>query len=586
MQRDRVAVAAVAIGVNLNILANGFVYDDGSQILNNPWLRSPWHLGDIFSTNVWAFLGPEGVSNYYRPLMHTLNLAIYQVFGFRAAAFHAASILFHAACCLLVLAIGERLGLARRAAVIAALLFAVHPIHTEAVAWIAANTEPVYACSVLLAFFLYVKGRLAWSALAFVPGLLMKETTVVLLPLLAAWHHLLARRPGFAYLWHLLPLAGYLALRIRALGGLVMTSNDYVLPLDQQLFSAVFLAGKYLYKLVVPAPFNIFHVFHPVNTPADWRFLAGLLAVAGALLSGWWLWRRSPHWFWMIWLLAPLLPVLLISRVGENVFAERYLYLPAAGFCWLMAVVLERAPRPEVLAGLLAVAGAGTTILRNADWHDDLRLYHRTLEVSPESALIRGNLGGAYLAGGRPDRALPLLEEAVRQKPSQPTFQLDYGVALAELKRFAEAKPALERARDLRPGWAPPWHSLGLLAEETGRKAEAEQAYREAIRRDPGYRDAHLNLGILLVEQGRLDQAVGHFRAAGSLTGVGKVHLLRGERAAAEQEFRQAVAADVNDAEAWYLLGKLQREAGHHQEAERSFREMRRVLPWSRWKPP
>ena len=66
-------VAILAFAVNANLLRNGFVYDDGAQVLNNPYLLSPRYLGKIFSTNVWSFIGPEGTSNYYRPLMHVIN---------------------------------------------------------------------------------------------------------------------------------------------------------------------------------------------------------------------------------------------------------------------------------------------------------------------------------------------------------------------------------------------------------------------------------------------------------------------------------------------------------------------------------
>src|SRR5580692_7045437 len=96
------AVVLLAIVVNLNILDNGFVYDDGSQILHNAWLRDS-SIGPMFTRNVWGFMGPTGASNYYRPLMHVINLACYRLFEFHAGGYHALSLLFHAGCTLLVL---------------------------------------------------------------------------------------------------------------------------------------------------------------------------------------------------------------------------------------------------------------------------------------------------------------------------------------------------------------------------------------------------------------------------------------------------------------------------------------------------
>jgi hypothetical protein len=89
------AVVFLSIVVNLNILNNGFVYDDGSQILQNPWLRDS-SIAPMFTRNVWAFMGPRGASNYYRPLMHLINLACYRLFAFNAAGYHGLSLLFHA----------------------------------------------------------------------------------------------------------------------------------------------------------------------------------------------------------------------------------------------------------------------------------------------------------------------------------------------------------------------------------------------------------------------------------------------------------------------------------------------------------
>ena len=104
------AVALLALAVNWNLLDNGFVYDDGSQILNNPYIRSPRYLPKIFSTHVWSFLGPEGISNYYRPLMHLVYMADYWLFGLQAAGYHATSLAFHIACSLLVFFLGRALG--------------------------------------------------------------------------------------------------------------------------------------------------------------------------------------------------------------------------------------------------------------------------------------------------------------------------------------------------------------------------------------------------------------------------------------------------------------------------------------------
>src|ERR1035438_5716864 len=103
------AVVLLAIVVNLNILENGFVYDDGSQILQNPWLRNA-SISAMFTRNVWGFIGPRGASNYYRPLMHVVNLGCYCLFRFHPWGYHLLSLLVHAGCTLLVLLIARKIG--------------------------------------------------------------------------------------------------------------------------------------------------------------------------------------------------------------------------------------------------------------------------------------------------------------------------------------------------------------------------------------------------------------------------------------------------------------------------------------------
>ncbi|SRR5579871_1018180 len=594
-------VMLVAIVVNVNILDNGFVYDDGSQILHNAWLRDS-NIAPMFTRNVWGFMGPRGTSNYYRPLMHLVNLVCYRLFEFNARGYHALSLLVHVGCTVLVLLIGRRLGFSETIAFWGALLFALHPIHTEAVAWIAANTELIYTFLVLLAFFLYLKGQRRWPVAIFFLAMLMKETAIVFVPMIAAWElyehrgeEWKLRFSGVAQSLapYAIPLGIYFPMRINALNGMTMVSNAFVLSWEQQFYTTFALLGQYLWKLLDPLPFDIFYVFHETvsPTPAFWEGLAGVAAVI-ALAA--WLWRRESRlWLAPCLILLPLAPVMWIQHVGENVFTERYLYLPSVGFCWLVAALIDRTPRSiayvpvaGLLGGLLASWYAVTTFTRNYDWHDDLTLYEKTLIVSPEASLIRGNLANAYLLGDQGARALPLFRRLARDKPLDATYQVNLGTALARMGHFDEARTAFERARRLRPELPAPWANLGLIEEMDGHRDEAEKDYREALKRDPVNVDAHQNLGALLAGKGEFDEAALHFRAAASLGSLGKLLVSIGRLGEAEQTLRSVLREDVNNAEALYLLGNILRDEGREKEAELAFHEMRRVLPYTKWRPP
>src|SRR5689334_300755 len=175
----------------INSLHNGFVYDDATQILKNPYIRNFHHLREILTTNVWSYRGgASGVTNYYRPLMLLSYLACYLLFGPSALAFHALNIALNAAVVILVFKTVERLFEDRTIGLVAAVMFALHPAHTEPVVWIAAVTDLELTFFFLATFLLYLElsrvgGRrrfLTQSAMgvSFVLALLSKEPAVTL----------------------------------------------------------------------------------------------------------------------------------------------------------------------------------------------------------------------------------------------------------------------------------------------------------------------------------------------------------------------------------------------------------------------
>src|SRR3989338_11160465 len=174
-----VIILITSIGVYLNTLPNGFVYDDEFQVLKNPWIKDVRYIPEIFLSDVWAFEG-KGLSNYYRPLMHMIYMIDYYIFGLKPWGFHLTNIIFHAGVSVLVFIIASILinqshdlnpksqilksksniqdskSKILSPAFIAALLFAAHPIHTEAVTWVAGIPELSFTLFYLLSFYLYI----------------------------------------------------------------------------------------------------------------------------------------------------------------------------------------------------------------------------------------------------------------------------------------------------------------------------------------------------------------------------------------------------------------------------------------------
>ncbi|HTX35790.1 MAG TPA: tetratricopeptide repeat protein [Bryobacteraceae bacterium] len=500
-------MAAVAIGLYANSLANGFVSDDKIQLLKNPLVTSVAQIPHIFGSGVWSILGiPGSPGNYYRPLQFLVYLALYEGFGFHAAAFHLFMILLHAVNTLLLYLLVRRLW-TPRIALAAGALFAVHPIHTEVVDWVAALPDLMVTTLALLGVLWLARRddpprgwRIAGHCGLYLAALLTKETGAMLLPLYAGFG-CICRERGWRELRHNAALyaamAGtfgiYLLMRRTALGSLAPGQEAFfhLTPLEFAL-SAVVLAGQYLAALLFPANLSYFHVFHPTAglTPALLLAAVALAAIAAAL------WRFRPPLvaYGVFWIAVTLAPAFNLTGVGQNVFAERYLYLPSVGFCWIAGWAWDRLagyqPRwAMAVAAVLLLACAGQAAARNGDWRDDYTLFQITLRQAPTSGWLHNWMAGVYVERHQFDRALAEERLAVEYEPRAPAFHENLGnILLVTDPRAAIAE--FQKLLALQPGRAENHSDLGIALEAAGQPRQAAAEYETALRLEPGDREA------------------------------------------------------------------------------------------------
>jgi Flp pilus assembly protein TadD len=552
-----------------NILGNKFVYDDNYQILRNPLLRKeqPWLR--LFTTDVWGFEHPEqrGASNYYRPL----QMLTYRIVGLEGGLiptyFHAVSLLFHLLATFAAYAILWQLTRSRNLALACSVLFALHPIHTEAVAWISALPELGCALFFFLSFYLFllaeddvaavpggpkkVEGSagprltlLFGSYLCFLIALFWKEMAVTLPLLIAAYIVFFPRstrsvvspfrRAISATLPYGCVFVGYLVVRFLVLGAFYRPRQDWVFTASRYLFSVLELVGEYWFKLLVPARLSAFHVFHPVQSLADLPSLVAAVFVvlaAAAILYGI---RRFPAAsFAGAWVFLTLLPVLSLRSVGLNVFAERYLYIPSLGFCLLVGWIADKGLilLPEsfrrwvggVALALLAVLFFQQTVRRNADWKDNFTLYSRTVEASPDSAVMQDLVAEALrtergdLAGAEHHYLLAITVAQESQPPQ--LLQVAVGnVGLAYIYnqrgQYEEALKSLDKAQVADPDYPEMRIVRGVVLTQAGRSEEAEKILREALKTYPHNENALNALGIIALEREDYGQAIDLFEQA------------------------------------------------------------------------
>ena len=592
----------------LNILFNGFVYDDDTQLVKNPYVRSFQYLKEIFTTNVWSFRRVSSVTNYYRPMMTLGYLVCYKLFGMRAYGFHLVSLLLHVLVVCLVFVLAERLTGDRVGAFVAGALFALHPIHTESVDWIAAVTDLELTVFYLLTFGLFLAmarpggGRsertLAAMGGTFLLALLSKEQAMTLPALATVYEHFyredrfetsasqkLAR---YGLLW--LVGVAYLLFRIHFFGALAPAKNLPELTPEQILLSAVALVGQYVWKLLWPVRLCGFYVFHPNTSLFDLHVLAGLvvlLAIAALFFVCWRSRERNVRFasFAILWFLATLAPVLNAHWVGANVFTERYLYLPSVAVAWLVGLGASKlwsraAPRPAqrralVLAGLV-VGGlfAVRIVIRNRDWKNDIVFYSRTLDFSPDAYIILNNLASVYWDHGAVDNAESVWKRSLAINPSNASVLNNLGMVAGKKKRYAEAVKFFQRAMELRPNSADPHLNLGRVYRVMGLAGPAEFQLRKALAISPLDSRVRNELGQLLVPEGRTDEAEDQFRAsiriepnALACDFLGMLDIRRGAMEEAERDFRAALSLDGSDSNAHFGLGHIYKAAGRQAEA-------------------
>jgi len=593
----------------LNALRNGFVDDDGTQILRNPYIRDFRHLREIFTTTVLSYQGVSRAPNYYRPLMNFGYLLCYHIFGPRAYGFHLVNLLLHGFVVILLFAVTKRMFRNSTLAFVAAALFALHPIHTESVDWIAAVTDLELTFFVLLTFGLFLRldrpqpSRHGLTqlgmAVSFALAAISKEQALTL-PLLATLYEHAYREDRnqttmaqkvarYGALWLL--TAVYLVFRVRFLGTLAHSRMQ--LAGYEVLFSAFTLFGQYMWKLLWPVRLCAYYLFEASDDPTDLHVLAGLAAlvlVAILFVALWKLDRIAS--FGVLWLVVTLMPVLNARWMADNVFTERYLYLPSVGFCWVLAwgwtrLVARSAsytfPWRSLLAvasGVIAICCAIRIVTRNADWRDDVTFYTSSIAASPRAFYLHNDLGAVYWAKGDVKSAEREWTKALKLAPNNAPVLDNLALLNRTRRHYEEAVDYSLRALVLDPDDADAYANLGSAYVEMGNIHDAEIYLRTAVALAPFMTKARVTLGDLYLNQGRLPEAEEQFRHSleaepnlRGYVGLGVARWRRGDRKEAERCFQQAESLAPSDPRPHYMLGLLYLSLGRNADGEGELRK-------------
>jgi protein O-mannosyl-transferase len=501
-----------------------FISDDVGAIVENPLLRS------LSFANLRGIATTFDDANYI-PLK-VLSLALdYQLWGLTPAGYHLTNLLLHVTNAAALYALLLRVGDGRGVALAVALLWALHPVHVESVAWISERKNVLSTLCLLLAFHAYLAFRVrpragpyAAMVLLYVAALLSKLNTIVLPALVVVYEVNLHRRVSGRLLVAMGPLCvlGIIAAWINLAGNPIHGVEYHGGSLLVTLRTTCTVIPRYL--LAIVAPIDLQHVY-AVTLRATWLdpTVLGSLAVIGALLSlAAWQWRRaSIDAFWLGWFAITLAPMLNLVPFPA-LMNDRYLYVPMIGALvplvhggrWLLSTAGRPALAPAVTALVAAVFGVLTArrvpVFRNEIqlWADtglrtpyitadrpfpappraeQVRLLTAALAAHPERPALHNNLGGMAFEEGRLADAIPYFERAQVLSPDDPVIALNLGRAYLVAGQVDLGIRHLERAIHVEPSsfYAQLNLARGYLQRGEIRRARAALTNAQSIRRAP-----------------------------------------------------------------------------------------------------
>jgi tetratricopeptide (TPR) repeat protein len=551
-----------------------------------------------------------GATQQYYPLVHSTFWLLHRLWGDSTLGYHLVSIILHACSAFLLALILRRLGVAWPW--LAALVFALHPVNVESVAWIAElkNTQSgVLFLASALAYLHFDQSRSAriygLASGLFVLALLSKSVTATLpvLLLVVFWW----RSGSLGLRRDVAPLAPWLAIGA-GFGALTAWTERALIgargaEFEFTIVERCLVAGRavwfYLGKLVWPVDLAFIYPKWEMSGRVWWQYLypVGVAAPVAAL----WLWRRRSRAplaavLWFTGSLVPALGFFNVYPFRYSFVADHFQYLASIGIITLLtgtvAAAVGHMRRPDrwmpAAAVVILLPLAVLTWKQSQNYADAETLYRATIARSPGSWMALNNLAVLELPRSV-DQAVGHLEEALKYNPDYAEAHNNLGLALQMLGRLDEAAAEHTAALRIEPAFADAHDNLGAAWQKMGRLQDAAAQYAEAIRLRPGRAQAHGNLGNVLLLQGRPDEAIPRYREALRIDpaladirfNLASALQRTGRNEEAAAEYSEVLRTEPGSADARAGLGATLEKLGRLDEAAVQYEAIVRLEPGS-----
>jgi tetratricopeptide (TPR) repeat protein len=543
------SIAVFAFLVFIPSLQLGFIHDDHSQIENNYQIQSWDFLGRLITTHVWS-QATVHTAHFYRPLFSVWMLVLCSVGGQSTEIWHGASICLHvvAVCILFILA---REVISTSGALACAAIFAAYPTHVDAVSWVSASDELLFAIFFLMCLIFLIRAiqankhssRLYVSSLAlYAAALLSKETSVALLPLillvLFLWSrpHVPKAPTQAGTIWffamYVFITAVYFLMRGMVLHGIGIEMGKT--SWRNVFFTSPWVFLFYLKKLILPLKLSFFYM-NPIFSGFTWSFWSGCAVILGMLYLIFLLAYKGHkiEALALALVLLPIFPALSGIRIYEqgNMTHDRYLYLSSVGVCLLIGTAAHNCSRKWTKARIpMALMMISVcfyfvylTILQQRYYKDDETSFLRALEVAPDNALVMESLGKIYLGRSETDKALNWFRKADQTAPKNANMKLQYARGLSLLGHFEEAIASLDEVATDK-FLSSREHELALLylanvKLQQGDLNESEQILRRLQQLNTKFYGLHRSLGTVLQKEKKLSEAQSEYAKEFEITG-------------------------------------------------------------------
>jgi tetratricopeptide (TPR) repeat protein len=523
-----------------NIFDNELLWDDEVFIIENPDIRD-------FSNIPKFFVYPD-YGDLYRPLKSILLTVTYKIWNLDKFGYHLNSFLLHFFSTVLIFYISFILFKKKNLAFLSAVIFAIHPIHTERVTGVTAGFDLLGIVFYLLSFFLYLKFKelknkrfFYFSLLAFVLALLSSEEAISLPFVIFLYEFInydrikdILNKNSIKYLLkksyiYFLILIFYLIVRFLVLGHVArratyVAGNFY----STMITMSKVIVTKYIRLLIFPVNLSLNDTMPFSTSIFDFRVLLSLVVISIILFCAFkQLSKNKMVSFAIFWFFITLIPFYNIVPI-ITLYQERYLYLPSFSICIIFSLLFFRLKKVSkalaiVLMIFLILSFSVGTIRRNNDWQNAEILWKKTVQTSPDFSIAYNNLGRVYLEQNKNREALKLFIKAIEHKLnySYSTYKPEYadpyaniGIIYKRMGNYSLAVKYYKKAISLKSDYHQAYYNLGILYNELEEYDKAIVEFVEAIKIRPTYAKAHNNLGISLMNIGNIDEAIAAFEKA------------------------------------------------------------------------